>query len=101
MPARDTWGPFETRDEAAEPPAVREIHAARRSRRGPVTRERREEDAAMVAGLILGACEDAGVILGDYDHSIVEWLAGWEPEVAAVIAGLIRRAAAAKENPGA
>jgi hypothetical protein len=32
------------------------------------------------------------VELGAYDHRILVWLAGWEPTICAVIAGLITRA---------
>jgi hypothetical protein len=42
--------------------------------------------------LLEGACQAAGVTLGAYDHRILLWLAGWEPSVCAVIAGLITRA---------
>ena len=34
----------------------------------------------------------AGVQLGEFDDRILHWLAGWEPHVAAVIAGLVGRA---------
>jgi hypothetical protein len=42
--------------------------------------------------LLEGACGAAGVTLGAYDHRILVWLAGWEPQTCAVIAGLISRA---------
>ncbi|WP_433464346.1 hypothetical protein [Spirillospora sp. CA-128828] len=38
------------------------------------------------------ACESAGVELGAYDLRILEWLTVWEPEVIAVVAGLVLRA---------
>jgi hypothetical protein len=41
---------------------------------------------------LLDACQTAGIYLGGYEHRIVRWLAGWEPETAAVIAALITRA---------
>jgi hypothetical protein len=41
------------------------------------------------------SCAAAGVALGAFDARIVSWLAGWEPETCAVIAGLISRAYAA------
>lgn len=47
--------------------------------------------------LLEDACRTAGVQLGAYDHRILLWLAGWEPAVCAVIAGLITRAHAASE----
>ncbi len=37
-------------------------------------------------------CGAAGVELGAYDRRIVAWLAGWEPQTCAVVAGLITRA---------
>jgi hypothetical protein len=45
--------------------------------------------------LLIGACERAGVTLGAYDARILAWLAGWEPQMCAVIVGLIARAHAA------
>jgi hypothetical protein len=42
--------------------------------------------------LLEDACRVAGVQLGTYDEQILVWLAGWEPWVVAVIAGLISRA---------
>jgi hypothetical protein len=41
------------------------------------------------------ACDQAGVTLGAFDARILAWLAGWEPETCAVVAGLITRAYAA------
>jgi hypothetical protein len=38
------------------------------------------------------ACEAAGVTMGRYDERIIEWLADYEPETCAVIAGLVTRA---------
>jgi len=46
--------------------------------------------------LLEDACGAAGVQLGAYDHRILLWLAGWEPQTCAVIAGLITRAAAGR-----
>jgi hypothetical protein len=45
--------------------------------------------------LLTGACERAGVALGAYDARILAWLAGWEPQMCAVLVGLITRAHAA------
>lgn len=39
------------------------------------------------------ACEAAGVELGAYDLRILEWATMWEPEVCAVLAGIVARAA--------
>jgi hypothetical protein len=47
------------------------------------------------------ACQSAGVILGAYDAQILSWLAGYEPQMCAVVAGLVSRAhAAGRANPG-
>jgi hypothetical protein len=80
-------GPYETEDEARTDPAVRAVYDAMRAttRRGVMT----DHSEA----LITGACEAAGVELGAYDARIVRWLAGFEPQACAVIAGLITRAA--------
>jgi hypothetical protein len=45
--------------------------------------------------LLEDACRSAGIQLGAYDDQILLWLAGWEPWVCAVVAGLIIRAHAA------
>jgi hypothetical protein len=37
-------------------------------------------------------CERAGVVLGAFDSRILGWLANYEPETCAAIAGLISRA---------
>jgi hypothetical protein len=47
------------------------------------------------ADLLLSACEQAGVTLGAYDRRILVWLAGFEPQAAAAVAGVIVRAAGA------
>lgn len=46
------------------------------------------------------ACESAGVELGVYDRQIIDWLAGFEDSMCAVVAGLVARAVAAA-RPGA
>jgi len=79
-------GPFETGRDAMAHPAVRVIYDAMHAspRRG-VMGERCHQ-------LLEGACSTAGVELGHYDHRILLWLAGWEPEVCAVVAGWVARA---------
>jgi hypothetical protein len=42
--------------------------------------------------LLEEACTAAGVELGAYDHRILLWLAGWEPQICAVVAGWVSRA---------
>jgi hypothetical protein len=80
-------GPFETRDQVRALPAVRASYDAAhisssRAVLGDGSRRILDE-----------ACAAAGVEVGAYDHRVVGWLAGWEPEICAVIAGLITRAA--------
>lgn len=41
---------------------------------------------------LLDACARAGVQLGEYDRRIIAWLAGWEAQTCAVVAGIILRA---------
>jgi hypothetical protein len=48
------------------------------------------------ARMITQACDAAGVELGAYDRRIVAWLAGWEPQTCAVVAGMITRAGAGR-----
>lgn len=79
-------GPFETERQAAGTPAVRAIYdASRASRRRGVMEERSHR-------LLCEMLTAAGVELGAYDHRIVMWLAGWEPQTCVVIAGVITRA---------
>lgn len=49
--------------------------------------------------ILARACEDAGVTLGAYDERILAWLAGFEPAMCAVVAGLVTRAHAAGAAP--
>jgi hypothetical protein len=46
------------------------------------------------------ACEGAAVTVGAYDSRILTWLAGWEPQTCAVVAGLITRAHGAGQSVG-
>jgi hypothetical protein len=78
-------GPYETEDQVLADPAVQSIYARMRA-----SREYRMQDGS--AALLLAACEQAGVQLGEYDARIVRWLAGFEPQSAAVVAGIITRA---------
>jgi hypothetical protein len=78
-------GPFETESQALAAPAVRAVYRA--------------YDAGTTslrdgAADLLSACERAGVTLGAYDRRILIWLAGFEPQAAAAVAGIIARAAA-------
>lgn len=82
---REPLGPFETEQEALGSPAVRAIYDAMRAAPG----------SGVMAGrghrLLEKACEAADVEVGAYDRRILVWLAGFEPQACAVIAGLIAR----------
>ncbi len=79
-------GPFETDREVTQTPQVQAVYAA--------------FDAAPGVGrmaphnlvMLTAACDGAGVVLGAYDRRILAWLAGWEPQTCAAVAGLITRA---------
>jgi len=86
-------GPYRSEPEVLALPVVREAYAAAAAehatgRRGALGEHNRR--------MLLGAAELAGVELGEYDRRIIEWLAGWEPQTCAVIAGLITRGAEAR-----
>ena len=88
-------GPYETQREALDLPAVQAVYEAFRAdpgvgRMAPHSLRMLEE-----------ACAAAGVGLGAYDRRVLAWLAGWEPQVCAVIAGLISRAHDAGATPQA
>jgi hypothetical protein len=51
--------------------------------------------------LLMTAVEGTGVRLGAYDRDIMVWLAAAEPQVAAVVAGLVARAHQAGQETGA
>jgi hypothetical protein len=80
-------GPFETEAQVRELPAVRAVHAA--FDRDPGVGKMAPHSHRMLCE----ALSAAGVELGAYDHRIVSWLAGWEPQTVAVIAGWVQRAA--------
>ena len=82
----ETIGPIETEREALGLPAVRDIFAA--FDRDPGVGKM----APHTHKMLISACVAAGVELGDYDRRILLWLAGFEPQACAVVAGLIGRA---------
>ena len=86
MPGDGYGGPLETERQARELPAVRAVYAAFRA--DPGVGKMTPHNLAMLEG----ACEAAGVGLGAYDRRILAWLAGFEPQACAVVAGLITRA---------
>ena len=80
-------GPFETEAEAAAVPAVQAVRTAWRA--NPGVGHMDPHNLAM----LMDACTAAGVETGTFDRRILGWLANYEPETCAVIAGLISRAA--------
>ncbi len=78
--------PLETEQQALALPAVRAVWEA--FDRDPGVGKL----AAHTHAMLISACVAAGVELGDYDRNVILWLSGWEPQVCAVIAGLISRA---------
>lgn len=85
-PAND-HGPFESESQALAAPAVRAVYRAY-----DVGTTSLRDGAA---DLLLSACEQAEVTLGAYDRRILVRLAGFEPQAAAAVAGVIIRAAEA------
>ena len=79
-------GPYETEQQVRELPAVRAIYDAMHAS------HRRGVMVELGYRLLDEACEAASVKVGAYDHRILIWLAGFEPETCAVVAGLITRA---------
>jgi hypothetical protein len=86
MPPSGPPGPFDSEREARELPAVREVYEAFRADPGV------GKMTAPNLSMLLDALAAAGVYLGPYDHRIAEWLANWEPQTVAVIAGWVQRA---------
>jgi hypothetical protein len=78
-----TRGPFETADEARELPEVRAIYE---------TWAPGSHLADGARQLLCRALDDAGVSLGAYDRALTAWIAGFEPQVVAVIASWVTRA---------
>ena len=86
-------GPYQTREQASETEAVQEVYRAFRADPGV------GKMAAHAHRLLMRACTEAGVSLGAFDRRVLAWLSEWEPETAAVIAGLILRAREAGTTP--
>ena len=87
-------GPFETEQQARQLPAVQAVYAAFRADPGVgrMVLTILDPCSPQTHEMLLSACAAAGVELGAYDRHILAWLAGWEPQTVAVIAGLISRA---------
>ena len=83
-PNRD--GPYETEQQVRELLAVQDIYRAFSADPGA------GKMAAHTRRMLIEACEAAGTGFGTYDRRVLSWLAGFTPETAAVICGLIGRA---------
>ena len=93
--AQGPHGPFESEAQVLALPDVQAVfEAAHASNRHGVLREGSE-------AILLSACADVGVELGDYDASMARWLADFGPKACAVFAALISRAAHGKPGPHA
>jgi hypothetical protein len=79
-------GPFATEREARELPAVRAVYTA--FEEDPGAGKMTPPNLSMLEDV----CVTAGVELGAYDRRILAWLANYEPQMCAVICGLISRA---------
>ena len=77
-----TTGPYETEHEA--------VSASLYVQRGLLGTGRDMTGANLDD--LTGACSAAGVQIGAYDLRILRWLANYEPQTCAVVAGLIARA---------
>jgi hypothetical protein len=81
-------------------PSIRGPYESERQARADVVRIYAECDRSYRRGVmgeanlayLWDACERARVTLGAYDSRILAWLAGWEPEICAVITELVTRA---------
>jgi hypothetical protein len=87
-------GPFETEQQVWLLPAVQAVYAA--FDRDPGAGKMAPHNLAMLTD----ALSAAGVELGAYDERIAAWLARWEPQTAAVIAGWVGRARAPEPGSG-
>jgi hypothetical protein len=86
MTGPEALRPIKTRAEASELAAVRAVYKAFDARPGASAMTPHKH------AMLMQACDEARIHLGGYDRRILEWLAGWEPETCAVVAGLIARA---------
>ncbi len=87
--AADNLGPFDTEQQVRELPAVREVYAAFDADPGV------GKMAPHSLRMLLDVLAEAGVYVGRYDVRIAEWLATWEPQTVAVVAGWVQRASQA------
>jgi hypothetical protein len=82
-------GPLETEQQARELAAVRAVYDAFGRDPGP------GKMAPHSHRMLCEALSAAGVDLGAYDHRITSWLATWEPQTVAAVAGWVQRASRA------
>jgi hypothetical protein len=82
-----TTTPYETERQARADVAGVYAQRAQSNRRGVMS----EANLAYLRE----ACDRTNVTVGAFDARILAWLAGWEPETCAVLAGLVTRAYAA------
>lgn len=88
-------GPFDSESDALATEAAAAVRAAQDLPYGRTPAETGQWRAGVRAArlkVITDACETAGIVLGDYDRRLVEWLADWETAQAVALAGIIRRA---------
>ena len=88
----DPAGPFDTEQQVRGLPAVQAVYAAFDADPGV------GKMAPHNLRLLLDALAEAGVYVGAYDIQIAQWVAGWEPQTVAVIAGWVQRAGQADDE---
>jgi hypothetical protein len=84
---KNAIGPFETRQQARQAPAVQAVYAAFDADPGP------GKMTPLNIAMLADACSAAEVTLGEFDRHTLGWVAGFDATSVVVIAGLIRRAA--------
>ena len=84
-----SYGPFSTEAEARQLPEVQGVYRKFGADPG------QGRMAPHVMNMLTAACAAADVELGAFDKRVLQWLSGWEPETAAVVAALVIRSHAA------
>jgi hypothetical protein len=77
-------GPYDTRNQARSDPRVMAVYD--RFADAPAGGM-----AAAKLAILMGACEESRVVLGDFDRRSLAVIAGDSPEVCASVAGIIER----------
>lgn len=93
-PNRTEYGPFGSESEALATRAAAVLRAASAANPGVGA-----GDPARLK-LLTGACEAAGVVLGDYDLRLLRWLSKYENTTCVRLAGMIHRAYEAGKAAG-